>query len=217
MPTSDHRQIISVLDHVLAISPKTILEIGIGFGKWGVLCREYLDIWNGRYEKETWATKLYGIEIFEKYHNPIWDYVYDEIIIGDVLENIEKFSNVDLIIMADVIEHLEKESGLKLIEKCVNVAKKVLITTPKEFFINDYTRNIFEKHQSHWKISDFYKYSFVYEEAPSTFICIIEKPVGKPEHRFVLSPLEREPLKRIPQIIFKKFINRIRRNLSNKI
>ncbi len=88
------------------------------------MCGEYLDVWNGRYKKEDWQIKIYGIEIYEGYHNPIWDYVYDEVLMGNALENIERFSNIDLIIMADVIEHLEKNSGVKLVEKCLNFSKR---------------------------------------------------------------------------------------------
>ncbi len=216
VPTSDYRHIVSVLDHILALSPKSILDIGIGFGKMGVLLREYLDIWNGRYEREKWTTKIYGIEVFEKYHNPIYDYIYDRVLIGNAIELVENFSDIDLIIMMDVLEHLDKDSGLALIDKCINISKAVLITTPKEFFINDYSHNIYEKHQSLWTVDDFSKYSYLYEEAQATFICIIKKPNGKPEHRFVLSPMEREPLKRILAIIFKKFLKKMKRDLLHK-
>ncbi len=94
--------------------------------------------------------------------------------------------------------------------------KKVLITSPRGFFVNDHTQNIFEKHQSLWTLDDFRKYSFVYEEEPATFVCVIEKPGGRPQHRFILSPLERAPLKRLSRIVLKNFMNKIRNFLNKK-
>ena len=29
-------------------NPSSVLDIGTGFGKYGLLCREYLELWDGR-------------------------------------------------------------------------------------------------------------------------------------------------------------------------
>ena len=38
------------MDINIALKPFSILDIGSGFGKYGVLCREYLELWDGRQE-----------------------------------------------------------------------------------------------------------------------------------------------------------------------
>jgi hypothetical protein len=43
------------------------MEIGVGFGKYGLLLREYLEIWGEGEVYEDWLRKIDGIEIFEAY------------------------------------------------------------------------------------------------------------------------------------------------------
>ena len=38
------------MDIIIALKPFSVLDIGSGFGKYGVLCREYLELWDGRQE-----------------------------------------------------------------------------------------------------------------------------------------------------------------------
>ena len=52
MPTSFHHHISKMVDWVVRLQPRSILDIGVGFGKWGFLCREYLDIFQGRYARD---------------------------------------------------------------------------------------------------------------------------------------------------------------------
>jgi hypothetical protein len=40
------------MDNIIALKPKSILDIGTEFGKYGVLCREYLELWDGRQKYE---------------------------------------------------------------------------------------------------------------------------------------------------------------------
>ena len=44
MPTSHSGQINTIVDLIISINPKKILDVGIGHGKYGFLTREYLDV-----------------------------------------------------------------------------------------------------------------------------------------------------------------------------
>ena len=50
MPTSDMHNIVPILTIMQHLQPRSVLDIGCGFGKYGVLLREYLDIWHERLE-----------------------------------------------------------------------------------------------------------------------------------------------------------------------
>ena len=71
MPTSGSTQISTILQLAQNISPTSILDIGIWLGKYGFLCREYLDVSNERLSRSEWTTTINGIEIFERYRNPV--------------------------------------------------------------------------------------------------------------------------------------------------
>ncbi len=78
MPTSDFHNISSIVALIYQLHPASVLDIGCGFGKYGVLIREYLDVWNERLAPETWRINLEGIEACEGYRSPIFDYVYSK-------------------------------------------------------------------------------------------------------------------------------------------
>ena len=65
-------QLIEHLARLAKVKPGSdILDIGCGFGKYGMLFREYLDVWHERYERQQWRVRLVGIEAYEQYRNPI--------------------------------------------------------------------------------------------------------------------------------------------------
>ena len=157
MPTSTARQISDVLLLVQRLKPHRILDVGVGTGKYGMLVREYLDVWEGRVQIAEWQTQIYGMEIFEAYRTQAWNF-YDEVFIGDAQVLIKEFASIDLITILDVIEHLPKSEGSRFVQECLRKAKWVLITTPTEFH-EQYecaeNRNEHEKHLSHWSRGDF--------------------------------------------------------------
>jgi len=156
MPSSRYDLIPKVLDVVLQQRPTSILDIGIGFGKYGVLFREYLDVWDVKnpYEKRT--LKLYGVEAFEAYDNPIWQ-TYDKIFTKDVLSILPILSQLgkfDLLFMGDVIEHFTKEEGKRILSEIEY--DKIIVITPKVVLEQEAVYgNSFETHKSSWTEKDF--------------------------------------------------------------
>ncbi len=158
MPTSQPRTVTTVFSIVQLLQPKSVIDIGVGHGKTGILLREFLDIMSLRYNKEEWVTRVYGIEAFSAYRNPVWDYAYDSVTIGDGLECLQKLPHVDLILALDVWEHFEQSYATQMLDACLKKAEVLLISTPKSPLRQaDVFGNPFERHVSKWSPKDFKK------------------------------------------------------------
>ena len=164
MPTSWYETIPTILDKVRLEQPDSILDIGIGFGKFGVLLRESLDIPYKRYEKCDWKVKIDGIEAFIGYQNPIHKYVYDKIYYDTVENVLPSLDCYDVILLIDVLEHFEKEKGRAILQELLLHANKaVIISTPvNPDHQEEYNGNTYEEHKSKWAILDFQKYKMDY-------------------------------------------------------
>lgn len=164
MPVSRYSAIPVVCETVLHLNPSSILDIGVGWGRWGMLFREYTDIWRSRLGPDEWETVIEGIEAWKAYDNPIIQYVYDKMFWGpaqEVLPNIKR--RYDLVFLGDVIEHFTKDEGLEALRLCLGRAKKlVLITTPLEFKAQrPKLGNPYERHVSFWELEDFKRFKGV--------------------------------------------------------
>src|SRR5881396_2107896 len=120
MPSSRPNTIPTVVHLVRQLKPKSILDVGIGFGKWGHLFREYTDILEAehdpaRYRRENWRVRIDGIEGHAAYLTEMHRYIYNTIHLGDARELVTKADRYDLIFMGDILEHLEKKDGLQLL------------------------------------------------------------------------------------------------------
>lgn len=156
MPSSSWKHISTVLEKIYDFSPNSVLDIGMGFGKWGFLLREYLEVWSDRYNKSEWQVKIDGIEVFESYILETHRFLYDVIFINDVREIIAEVDSYDLIIIGDVLEHLPKQDALFVVQQCVKKAKVILINLPLGVWIQgELFDNPYEKHISVWSIGDF--------------------------------------------------------------
>jgi len=146
------------------LSHKSILDVGPGFGKYGMLLREYLDIWFGRYHKKSWECRIDCIEAFKDYITPVHEYIYNQIYIGKAEEMINQLPSYDLILILDVIEHLEKDIGINFIIDCKKKSSAIIIMTPKGFTEQaPYMSNQFEIHRSGWIEKDFETLGFNYK------------------------------------------------------
>ena len=168
MPTSWYQAIPAILEQIQIQDPKSVLDIGPGFGKYGLLVRDVLEIPRGRYAKESWNVRVEAVEAFIGYRNPVHDFVYDKVYYGDILEVIGGLPVYDVILLIDVLEHFPKEKGFQLLRELKrHTAKCLIISTPKDpEEQGSYNGNTYERHLSRWTPIDFVEHDFSFRIIP---------------------------------------------------
>jgi len=151
----------AIIDEVLWLKPHSILDVGIGWGLFGVIFRAFTDVRKSKLFPENWSTKIDGIEIFEPYKNKAWEF-YNNVYIGNALEVIEPLEKYDFVYCGDMIEHLTKEDGYKLIDKMLQHTNKwVHIATPMPAREQgEILGNLSETHLSSWTEEGFNRYKY---------------------------------------------------------
>jgi hypothetical protein len=131
MGTSNWQNISYCCDLIYRIAPQRTLDIGIGsLGRWAVLIREFVDVWQGRVLPGKWSCVIDGIEAFQPVVREFHYALYDHIYIGDAYETIDRLDTYDLIVLGDVIEHFPPERAAAMLQKCVRHARQVMVVTP---------------------------------------------------------------------------------------
>lgn len=175
MPTSHQSTIGPIIDILLDRAPMKILDLGIGFGKWGALMREYLDWFGGCWEQRDFEGRhsyLVGVEVYEKYRTPLWQ-CYDKVFREDIFHFFSTFDDFeksifyrkeifDMTLLLDILEHFTREDGFKLLDLCLERSQELLICTPLNS--NPGTQkfafgNKYEEHKSQWHWQDFEEYA----------------------------------------------------------
>lgn len=165
MPTSNPQLLVTVGNEVIKRKPKSFLDLGFGFGKYGLIAREYGDIWKGKkYKKEQWEMRLDGVDIFEYYISDHHRYIYDNLYIDDIVNFVNKDIFYEMAICLDVIEHISKDKGFELLNNLKKKIKYSIISTPFDPGITKGGQhgNKYEAHISKWTVEDFEKYGNVY-------------------------------------------------------
>ncbi len=170
MPTSTISHITDSIRMIIPQNPASILDIGVGYGRWGYLCRETLDAAFERYKPEEWKVQIDGIEIFEPYILPHQRFLYDTIHIGDAADIIKTLGRYDIIIAGDVVEHLPKEKAWDLLFAVIQRAEKgFLLNLPLgEEWLRECPEheNVHEAHLSWWSEKDFEQLSYEIKQFP---------------------------------------------------
>jgi len=159
MPSSSPKLITPIVEKILTIKPKTVLDVGFGYGKWGYLCREYLETWEGRISKIEWKVKIVGLDAYHPFSELEWTKVfYDEIVIGDAWRTIKTLGCYDLVIATDILEHLDKKCSLELFDECLKRSRKCFIMSVPlgEGWLNNYVpyENEYDKHRCVWRLEE---------------------------------------------------------------
>jgi len=148
----------------MKLNPKHVLDVGAGFGKWGLLAREYLDIWKNRYTPSQWKLKLDGVEAWPAYITPLHQYIYSNLIIKPIQEVTPSW--YDMIIFGDILEHLEKEAAIDLLHRWEKYCRYMLISTPNGFVAQgSWFGNHLEIHRSGFTLPELKsKFNVVWEK-----------------------------------------------------
>jgi hypothetical protein len=157
MPSSRPNTIPIIIHLLRQLKPQSILDVGVGFGKWGHLFREYTDILEAereppRYRRENWRVRIDGIEGHAAYLTDMHRFLYNEIHLGDAGALLKALPNYDLIFLGDILEHFEKAAGKELLQDAfAHAGKAVIVSTPKfETEQEELCGNELERHRSLW-------------------------------------------------------------------
>ena len=158
MPSSIPQQLNDIVELIIDTNPKSILDVGVGFGKYGFLSREYLELWDGRGQYKDWRRRIDGIEVFKEYLTPIHDFVYNQAYVGNVLDILPTLrTRYDLILLIDILEHFEYVDGIHLLKECRKHGRNIIISTPKHASMlqRECFGNPFETHRFQWRKKHF--------------------------------------------------------------
>lgn len=118
MPDSANEGIAVMLNWVKCHDPKSILDIGVGSGKYGKLLRTCLT-----------SPYLIGIEAWHPYVARFGlREIYDQVIVADVLElEHDRWPHVDVVILGDVLEHMPERAAKLVWDYARVVARKTVV------------------------------------------------------------------------------------------
>lgn len=151
------------------IQPKTVLDIGVGWGTFGVICREKTDAVNGRWRPKEWQTLIIGVEVWEEYTRlPHVKQIYNQVYPINVVDFVRNYDKLlgdgplpdtwDLIHAGDVIEHVVKDEGREVMEWMVGHCKNLILQVPLGDAWAEHDpkwENSWEAHKAAWYLHDF--------------------------------------------------------------
>ncbi len=136
---------------IATVTPKTIVDIGAGAGKYGKLIRQIETLCRIKIH----AT---AVEMDEGY---IRDFklheVYDTVISMDATQLLRQTPGIkgDICILGDFIEHLPKSDGVDLLNYLLYRFSIVIVVVPVDMYQGEWMGHAQEAHISLWYESDF--------------------------------------------------------------
>jgi 2-polyprenyl-3-methyl-5-hydroxy-6-metoxy-1,4-benzoquinol methylase len=155
--TSFTENISTILDLVKKTNPKRILDVGSGFGKFGLLIREMHLSDMAEETKNLLPQSEITIDCVEEapffqnlpYHKELYDNHWH----CDFFKiPLEKINSYDLLLLIDVVEHWEKEKAKEFLSK---INAKMIISTPKKVLMFKEKYYLARNHVSQWGKEDF--------------------------------------------------------------
>jgi len=136
----------TILKQLVALNPKSILDIGAGAGKYGKLLRSALP-----------DCKIDAVEPTPKYINDfglksIYNNIY-EMNIEQYLDQNPK-QRYEVVIIGDMLEHLYRSKVVDYLDFLLYKSHFVLCIWPTNFPQDDYNGNGYECHRSNFKLKD---------------------------------------------------------------
>jgi len=142
-----------IVDRIMKAKPKSVLEIGTGFGRLGPLLRELLEKEDSRFQPDQWRIRMDLVTID---HSP-WDvHVYQQVYEGEIGQWLDRLSRYDVILFNGGLEQWSKEDGQKIIRRLLQRTNRTMMVTIPTFPLS--------ARSARWSPIDFIDYETAFEE-----------------------------------------------------
>ena len=165
MPFSDGAFNEWIGDFIEQMQPKTVLDIGPGAGKYGLIVR-------ARAPKASLMAREIDESYIQRYklHE-----IYDYVTIGDATKLIHDPSfRSDLVILGDCIEHMRKSDGVDLLNFLVYRTAYIIVVTPWGLVQDAWEGHVAEAHISTWSEHDFVGWNTYHQFRDRIHLFVIE-------------------------------------------
>ena len=137
--------------HMIKSSYKSILDVGCGKGKMGVVIKRHRNLYS------------VGVDAFAPYVTECRNSnIYNKIIQCDIRNLPFESGSFDVVLCKEVIEHLEKGEAFELLKKLEEIARhKIIVTTPVgRYGQHAYDDNLLQEHKSTWEPDELKKLGY---------------------------------------------------------
>ena len=133
---------------------ESVLDIGMGYGKYGMLIRDLFETPFGNFTKDKFRIRIDGVESFPEALTFQYD-IYNNIY-GKKLQEFTPEIKYDIALYIDILEHMEKEESISEFKRLMSFAKRNIIATPKTFILQKLEVNKeFDQHKAQINPEDF--------------------------------------------------------------
>lgn len=182
--TSFPENIPIILNIAAALRPSRILDVGPGFGKFGLMLREALLSIRAEERNEAFPVQEFFIDCSESCRyfidQPWHNALYDRHLHGNIFNfkfEVLKERPYDLFLMIDIVEHAPKDKWLGWIRDARLAFPKAqfLISTPKQvcFYKTHFYGDDCPIHQSQWCWDDFKIFPADFIDTKNSMIVVV--------------------------------------------
>lgn len=134
----------------IANNLNSVLDVGCGYGEWGFFLKTRKNC--------KWVI---GIDIWKPYLKNLKPYkVYDDLIQAKAAFLPFRPKSFQLILCIEVIEHMKKQEGFQMLKELEEIGNKIIVTTILNYPQDTINGNIYQRHVSEWRTSDFQKLGY---------------------------------------------------------
>lgn len=123
----------TLVEAIAKLDPESILDVGVGFGKYGVLLREALEIPQNRYDKQSWKIRIDGVEAFEKYRNPLHDFAYNHLYYEAIENLLPCLSTMTLYSSSMCLSTLRKKMAREYSKNSYGIQERLFLYPHRDF------------------------------------------------------------------------------------
>jgi len=128
--TGSWQQIPFCIEAMVDVSPVKVLDVGIGFGRWGMLVREFCEAPLAGNNDANRRVYLVGVETLRKEIANHASFFYDQVHIGDGVEIIEGMTDRwDLVIFDQPLQHWVVAAVERALNKALDISDYVIVSS----------------------------------------------------------------------------------------